>query len=540
MKHIQLGENARKEAVEALKTIAKAVSTTLGPKGLPFIFEKQNAIDGKPTPMITKDGLQLLRSLSFVNAIEHSIHNFCVQASSHTVYTAGDGTTSTIVLAAKIAEEILNADAVRPQAFARIIQKQANAAIEAIKKDADLSPECARMVALTSSNGDEEMIDWVMKAVKDNPMFGSIIIERNPGCKENYQLIKQDGVTGGRGYNQFLQFAHSFSDKTAENAPFEIDAPLILLYDGDLITESQLAPLLNMLNTRLPKPWKLVILAYELGQEVTNTLAAINARNKGSVQIWASSIRLTAEVNCAWHKLQDVAAFTGSTPINHGTVSTETFAITNFGTCSKVIVTPEKTVFVGRNATQHWIPKRAVQNENAIELASTELDKERIKERNAELVSGLTKLVVGGGHLANLQERADRCDDAIKAAQACLSSGALPGCGASLIRAAALSNVGDELKRAFGCIHEAIMANYGVAPKDHFDKGQTLAITSDGIVEGNFKDLQLADSVESIVAVIRNAVELGILVSTLGGFSLTSDLDELEKIQRVRSIMGNM
>lgn len=452
-------------------------------------------------------------------------------------YIATHNTTSTLVLAAAIAKGILQSEPERPQAFARQIQIQSNRAIEAIAKESDKTPELAETVALTSSNGDTEMVEWVMKAVKDNPVFGSIIIERSPSETERYRLIKQDGLTGGRGYNQHLQFAHSFSDKTAENAPFEVDSPYILLYDGDLISTTQITPILNNLSTQIKAPWSLVIVAYEVGQEVANVLAEINLRQKANgIKIWASSIRLTAEVNSGWHKLQDISAFTGANVINHS--NAESMSAGYLGQCSRVQVTPEKTIFMGRSSN-HWIPKRAMQNENGIENATTELDKERIKERNAELVSGLVKLVVGGGHMASIGERADRCDDAIKAAQACFRSGALPGCGAAYVRAAELAEVGPELKTAFGCIHKQIMDNFGTAPLEKFEKDQTVAITEDGsVMVGDFRQLKVADSFDTVSAVIKNATELGILFSTLGGYSLTSDLQEIEQLQRVKSMMG--
>ena len=783
MKVINIGTEARNKAVDALNFIAKAVGTTLGPKGLSFIIERNNHMDGKPTSVITKDGISVLKSFDFTDPIEHAVHSFCVQASSHTVYAAGDGpmplwskiltpngfiemkdvcvgqeicgtngsiqkilgvfpkgekeiykvafsnkriveccedhlwtvtntsrqcrletkptkelqkdyvtyrnnkkiskyytprtfveftnneenlpldaaihstksipkaylysslqnriklfqslintaghikkrgtmefssvseqlandfvelcrslgktanivkiekktgdlyykvhvtkgpkygnkieritatgkttqmqcikvsnpdnlyitdnyiathnTTSTIVLASAIAQEILKAAPDQPQSFAREIQKQAQAAIKAIKAEADCSSSLAATVAYTASNGDQEMVDWTMKTVEENPVFGSIIIERNPATQDRYQLIKQDGLTGGRGYGQHLQFAHSFSDKTSENAPFEITSPYILLYDGDLISQSQIAPILNKLSIVLPKPWTLVIVAYEIGQEVANLLAQVNLQQK-DVKIWASSIRLTAELNSGWHKLKDIGAFCGTSPINAGSgCSTENIKSV-LGVCSKVQVTPEKTLFIGRSSN-HWIPKRALQNDNGVENAVTELDKERIRERNAELVSGLIKLVVGGGHLAGIGERADRCDDAIKAAQACLRNGALPGCGSAFIRAGDLAGVGPELKRAFRVIHEQIMDNYGHQAKDQFKKDETIAITDSGIVTGDFRLLRVADSYDTIASVIKNAVELGVLFATLGGYSLTGDLHELENLQRVKSIMG--
>jgi chaperonin GroEL len=537
MKSVKIGTDARTEAVNALGFISSAVGTTLGPKGLSFIIEKSNGLDGKPSPVISKDGISVMKAMSFVSPIEHAVHSFCVQASSHTVYSAGDGTTSTIVMASAIAKEILHKNPSRPQAFAREIKAQAESAIAAIGREVRRDKELAEICALTASNGDREMVKWVMECVQDNPVFGSIIIERSPAAKENYAIVKQEGITAGRGYNQHLQFAHSFSDQPAENAPFEIDTPYILLYDGDLISESQIAPILNKVSAFLPRPFSLVIVAYEVGNEVANTLATVNLHNKGNASVWASAIRLSAEVNGGWHRLQDLAAFSGATITNFGQI--QNLSKEHLGLTKKIIVSPEKTIFIGRSPS-HWIPKRAVQNENAIVHASTELDKERIRERNAELVNGLVKLVVGGGHLAGIQERADRCDDAIKAAQACFKNGALPGCGASYIRAGALAGVGEELRRAFRVVHNQIMENFGETPFESFEAGQTASITETGVELGDFVQLKIADSFDTVSSVIRNATELAILFSTMGGFSLTSDLDQLEQIHRVKNVMGGM
>lgn len=533
MKSVVVGSNAREEAVSALGFISAAVGTTLGPKGLNFIIEKNSGLDGKPSPVISKDGISVMKAMSFVKPIEHAVHSFCVQASSHTVYAAGDGTTSTIVMASAIAKEILAKNPSQPQAFARQIKAQSESAIAAIGKEARKDKELAEICALTASNGDKEMVKWVMDVVSDNPVFGSIVIERNPASKEAYAVVKQEGLTAGRGYNQHLQFAHSFSDHTAENSPFDIESPYVLLYDGDLISQSQISPILNYLSAKLTAPWSLVIVAYEIGQEVANALAQVNVYNKGVVSVWASAIRLTAEANGGWHRLQDLAAFSGADVINHGS----TLEVEKLGKVTRVTVSPEKTVFIGRSPN-HWVPKRALQNENAVTHAATELDKERIKERNAELVNGLVKLVVGGGHLAGIQERADRCDDAIKAAQACLKNGALPGCGASYIRAGELAGVGEELQRAFRIVHSQIMENFGEIPRDSFAEGETVAIAENAVVSGDFVQLKIADSFDTVSSVIRNATELAILFSTLGGFSLTSDLDQLEQIHRVKSVMG--
>jgi len=537
MKSLIVGPSARKSATESLSRIADAVATTLGPKGMPFIFEKENSLDGKPTPAVTKDGLTVLRSLHFIDPVDYAVHAMCVQASSHTVLASGDGTSSSIVRAAAVARAIGTSleHTDKPQKLAREILKQAQAAITAIKAESDTSTEMARVVAETSANGDSELADVVLEAVAKSSAFGSIILERNPATSTRYEVKTQDGLVAGRGYEGSRQLGSSIAVEVGQNTPFSLSTPLVLCYDGELHTKDQIGLILNKINSSLGLNFTLVVAAYEIGQEVINVCTQVNLANP-NVKIWVHSMRELAETNHRWHKLHDLAAFTGATVLNFATVSEE-LSLDSLGTCSSITVSGDKSVYTGRSP-KHKIPLRAVQNSNALEHATSPFDKEMIKTRNAELTSGLTKLIIGGGHTANLQERSDRADDAIKAAQACMKSGALPGCGASYIRAGELAAVGPELKTALASIHEKIMENYGVDPITSFAAGETVCITDDGFAKGNFKELNLADSFETVAAVIKNGVELGVLLATLGGMSLTTDLQDIAQLERASRYLG--
>lgn len=540
MKSLITGPEARKLATASLSKIADAVATTLGPRGMPFIFEKDSGLDGKPSPTITKDGLTVLRSMSFADPIDHAVHAMCVQASSRTVLAGGDGSTSILVVAAAVARAMQKSlDVVNsPQKLARDVLKQSLTAIDEIAKEAVKSKEMAKLVALTSSNGDEELAEVALQAVSKNNAFGSIIIERNPVSTVRYQLINQDGLVGGKGYEVARQTGSSLdSVAIGQNSPFTMKNPYVLTYDGSL-THEQAIRLVNTASRELGAKFDLVIAAYDIDVAVYHMLTKINLQTL-TVNIWAHEMRDTGEANSRWHKLHDIAAFTGATVVNPEQVLKELWDKSSLGTCKELIVSRDKSTYSGRSAA-HTIPQRALQNENAIKYAESEFDKEYIKARNAELTSGLVKLIIGAGHTASIQERADRADDAIKAAQACLKTGALPGCGASYIRAAELAQVGPELADALHSVHKTIMNNYGADPRTSFLAGETICLQDDGLITGNFEELKLADSLEGVAAVIRNGVELGILVSTLGGMSLTTDLEEIEKIERAGKLLGGM
>jgi chaperonin GroEL (HSP60 family) len=141
--------------------------------------------------------------------------------------------------------------------------------------------------------------------------------------------------------------------------------------------------------------------------------------------------------------------------------------------------------------------------------------------RNAELADGLVKIEIGGGSMPDLQERADRFDDASKAAQACLSAGAVIGGGVSYIRAGHLANVSPELKRALGSVMLTVLNNYGdtitgdIRPSDG-KNGYSL--TKDGLKIGDAMELGVLDSYKTVAAVIKNGVSLGVYIATIGGY----------------------
>jgi chaperonin GroEL len=535
MKTLKVGDQARKEAVDALSLIAAAVGSTLGPQGRPFAFERLGA-DQRYKPTLSKDGLTVLSSLSFTDPIQNAVHHFAGQASASSVLASGDGTTSTIVFSAAVARMIRDTNSQLPQAFARQLRKEAALCIEAIKKEADKSDECVRKVALTSANNDEELVDVVLESIKKSSAYGTIVVEKSPASKERYKIVRQDGYVGARGYNYNNPLAYSCDDRAAESAPFEWTSPSVLCFNGHLLYEEQLSAILSSFGEVVRTKGggqKLIIFAYEVSDEICNKLVVFNRTfAKDGNAIFVAKMRISAEINSSLQYLRDVAAFTNANIIDGGNYKLVT--VNDLGQCGSVTLTPTQTILVGRSPN-HWVDKRAKQNENIIASAESQFDREIVSIRNAELTEGLVKVEVGGGLMSDLQERADRFDDASKAAQSCMRSGALPGCGASYIRSGEIAGVSDEMKSALRVIHDLIMANYGSSPLKSFIKGQTVRISEDGVSVGDFKEVNVMDAAETVCAVIRNGVDLGVEVATIGGYSL-NDQSVLSDIGRTRTL----
>jgi chaperonin GroEL (HSP60 family) len=457
----------------------------------------------------------------------------CIKVSNHNNlyitdgYIATHNTTSTLVLANAVAKAIMGVQNKRwgrkqiPQAMARQLRKEAKAAIEAIRSEADMSPEMVRKVALTSSNGDEELVEVASEAVKMTSAFGTVLLEKSPSIKKRYDVSKQDGFGNMRGYNWNNTFALSCSDLAAENSPFEWDHPYVMVFNGNLMVQQQLDAVMRAYQKTMAdgKVRKLLIVCHETTDEMANKLIVFNRKSvQSGAGVFIVKPQLTAEVNSSLQILRDISSYTGASIIDGG--SYETTSPTDFGTCEKVRVSPTQAIMLGRGPN-HWVEKRVQQNANLAEAALSVFDQEIVSIRNAELAEGLVTVTIGGGHLTDLQERADRLDDAIKASQACIRSGALPGCGASFIRAGHLAKVSVPFQKALAVVHEQIMENFGASPVNKFENGQTVKIGEDETTRGDFRNLGISDATETVVAVITNGVELGITIALMGGYCLS-------------------
>ena len=451
-------------------------------------------------------------------------------------YITTHNTTSTIVLADAVCRGVLAAESKSPQAMARQIEEEAENAISEIRKTAIKTDDAVRKVAITSTNGDEELANIVLESIKYTGAYGTIIATKNAASKARYKIVRQDGYSNCGGYNYNQTLALSASDNAASSKPIEWNDPKVLIFNGNLITEQQINGFLSLWSASIKKngPSKLVILCYEISDEVANKLLVVNRTlAKDDNAVFVVKPRLTAETNAGIQILRDVAAFTGiedSKIIDGGNYKNldESF----FGTCKSVRIGVMSSAFLGR-APNHWVVKRVDQNNSIIEEARSEFDSQITSIRNAELAEGLVKVEIGGGLLPDLQERADRFDDASKAAQTTMREGALPGGGISYIRAGYLAKVNPVLLEAFGSIFEKVVSNYGESLKLVFDLDKNLGfkLTKSKVEFGDPVELGVLDAVETVCSVIRNGVSLGVKIAILGGYSYRDQKSNVEEIE---------
>lgn len=518
-----VGKEATKQMTESLAYIATAVGSTLGPGGRHFGFDKIGS-DMRLTATFSKDGLTVLKALQYPDdPVKQAVLQYCRHASNHAVVASGDGTTSTIVLANAVAQQIQKSGAKYPQYFGRCLEQDAQKAIEAIQQEAITGDSIVKKVAMTACNHDEELADTVVDAIKRSSAFGTILVEKNAASKERYKIEKQDGYSNCKGYLYNTIFALSADENAASSKPIEWGSPYVAVFNGSLMNENQIEPFIEAWGEACKEDARnLVIVSYDIGDAVTNRLMVLNRRMaQTGLAIFAVQPRLTAEPLAGVQIERDIASFCGipDNKILDGGNYSEMDS-TFFGTCQNVKITSSTTMFLGR-AENHWVEDRIQQNRSISEEAMSDFDRELAKVRNAELAEGLVKVQVGAGTHPDLQERADRFDDASRAAQSCMRAGALPGCGMSYIRAGELANVNPVLKDSFRCVFNQIMENFGI-PVDLSNPGpkEGVRINTQTLdtERGDAETLGVLDACETVCAVIKNGVDLGVKIATTGGF----------------------
>lgn len=541
-KYIALGKDARSQSVAALSEIAEYISQTLGPSGRPILMTKRNTGDYIPVS-VTKDGYNSLHALSFIDPIKDAVLQIAKQSAGNSVVASGDGTSSTIVMGAVFARMINSGSYKNPQAAIRQIRKEVYRAAEAIKAEAVSSEKAIHSVILTSTNRDTEMTEVVNSSIKKSSAYGSIMAISSPAQKERFKIDTEFGYQCGRGYQFHPGMACSIDPAANTNQDITINNPLIVPFNGGIAGIEQFYPIIGALQKNvmiMEKGFTLVVISHEVTEKAADDAVAFNRTNaKHNVKIVFLKTNSTYEPNGSVEQLKDICAFTGAELHDGALVSSYGVQdIKYLGTCGSIRIQVTKS-FLNGKAKNNRIKARAEENVITASKADCPIDKEHVEARNASLTNGLIKISVGGALASELIELKDRIDDAVKSGQACTRSGALPGCGVSYIRAGKLANVSEAVQEALGTIHRTILANYGMqdAYTENHEKGKTVFVSEDDVNPGvDFIESGVADSYETVRAVLINSFELGALVANIGGVCLEADLATIEKIKMYKEM----
>lgn len=516
-KNMSFDDAARQPVAAGVSKLARAVKSTLGPRGRNVVIDR-----GWGAPKVTKDGVTVAEDITLDDPEENLGAQLVKEAASKTNQTAGDGTTTATVLTEAIYLEGLKmitagADAM---ALSRGIQKSADAVIEALGKLStpvnEKSKKEISQVAAIAGNNDavigQYLADAFLKVGKD----GVITIEEGKSFETYVDVV--EGMRFDRG---FLS-PHFVTD--TDNQEVEFDDALILTFEDKISTAKSLVPLLEALSKQ-NKP--LLIIAEDVEAEALATLVVNKLR--GIIRVCA--VKAPGYGDRRKAMLGDIAVLTGGKAVYKDLgVKIDAIQVSDLGKAKKVLVTSENTTIVGGAGLKSDIDSRVALIKSEIETTTSSYDKEKLQERLAKLAGGVAQIHVGAATEAEMKERKFLYDDAQAATKAALEEGIVPGGGVALIRASkALDKLkleGDEayavniVKKAIEAPIREIAENAGVDGAVVVNRVRRMKGKNDGYDadKDSYCDLLEAgiiDPVKVVRTALRNAASVaGLLLTT--------------------------
>ena len=427
-KQIVFSEEARRKLQKGIDTLASAVITTLGPKG------RNVALDRKfGSPTITHDGVTVAKEIELEDPFENMGAQLLKEAATKTNDIAGDGTTTSTVLAHAIVTAGMKnlAAGANPMLLKLGILAAAEAVAEEISKQAievTTREEIGNVASISAQDRSigELIADVMDKVGKD----GVITVEESKGLEFETEYV--EGMQFDRGYLS----PYFVTDPEAMEA--SIESPYILIHDKKISAAQDIVPVLEKL-VQMGKR-ELVIIAEDIDGEALATLVLNKLR--GMINVLA--IKAPGFGDRRKAMLQDVAVLTG------GTVVTEemgrkldSVTVDDLGTAERVISTKDDTTIVGGKGDTNAIKGRIDQIRVEIDKSSSDYDREKLQERLAKLSGGVAKIGVGAATETELKEKKHRVEDALSATRAAVEDGIVPGGGVALVNA---MKVLDDLK----------------------------------------------------------------------------------------------
>ncbi len=419
-KQVVFGDEARQKLLRGVDVLAKAVATTLGPKG------RNVALDRKfGSPSITHDGVSVAKEIELPEPFENMGAQLLKEAATKTNDIAGDGTTTSTVLAHAIVTEGMKALAAGANAM--LLKRGIEAAAKAVsKKIADMAIEIKtrdEMAHVASISAQDREIGELIAEVFDKVgNDGVITVEESKGLEFETEYV--EGMQFDRGY------ISPYFITDPEHMEAAIEDPYILVYDKKISAAQDIVPLLEKL-VQIGKR-DLVIIAEDVDGEALATLVLNKLR--GLLNVLAVKAPGFGDRRKAM--LQDIAILTGANLISEETGrKLESVTIEDLGRAEKVVSTKEDTTIVGGKGDPKMIEARIEQIRVEIERATSDYDREKLQERLAKLAGGVAIIRVGAATETELKEKKHRVEDAVSATRAAVEEGIVPGGGVALLNA---------------------------------------------------------------------------------------------------------
>jgi len=423
-KQLTFGDDARQKLLAGASKLARAVRSTLGPRGRNAILDK-----GWGSPNVTKDGVSVAEDIELTDPFENMGAQLVKEAASKTSDVAGDGTTTATVLAEFIFREGLKAVAggADPMAIVRGIQAGVEKVVEDLHKQAEqIDPKDNKAiteVATISANNDKSIGSKLAEAMKKvGAQNGVITIEEGKTPETEVNVVQ--GMQFDRGY-----LSPHFVNNP-ESVTCEFENPYILIFEEKITSVKSLIPLLETVATKQKAP--LVIIAEDIEGEALATL--VLNKLKGVLQVVA--VKAPGYGDRRKAILEDIAILTGGKAIFKDLgVQLESIKLEDLGRCKKIKIDSENTTITEGKGDKKAIEGRCEYIRKEITKTESEYDREKLQERLAKLAGGVAQIRVGGATETEMKERKALYEDAHAATKAAIEEGIVAGGGVALLQA---------------------------------------------------------------------------------------------------------
>ena len=513
-KELKFGDDARARLKAGIDVLADTLKSTLGPRGRNVIVDKKFG-----PPQVNSDGVTIAKEIDLADPFENMGAQLLKEVSKKTNDDAGDGTTTSTVLAqAIIAEGFKNVTAgADPMALKRGMEIGMAAIRDSIKKQstAVVSKDQIESVAILSSHDDEmgSLISDVMDKVGKD---GVITVDESKSLSYETEFV--DGMNIDRG------FLSPYFVTNSERQESVLEEPYVLITSQKISAISDLLPVLEKV---LQTNKNILVIAEDVEGEALATLVVNKLR--GTLNV--AAVKAPGFGDRRKAMLEDIAILTGGTVISEEIGrKLETVTLDDLGKCKQVIVKKDETTFVDGDGSKDALAGRKAEIETQIEDTSSDYDREKLQERLAKLSGGVAILRVGAATEIEMKEKKQRMEDALSATRAAVEEGIVPGGGTVLIRASetltAIKSDNDDEQTGIDVLRRSLLAPIRIiAANSGYEGAVILAKVSDSKEKnfgfdahkgeyGDMLTMGIVDPAKVTRAAVENAVSVAGMILT--------------------------
>lgn len=539
-KQITYGQEAQQKLIEGVNKLAKAVVTTLGPKGRNVALDKKWG-----GPSVIHDGVTVAKEIELPDAFENMGAQMVKEAASKTNDVAGDGTTTATILAQSIINygfKNVTAGA-NPMIMQSGLQQAVETVVGEIKKMAKpvKDGDVAKVATISAQNS--TIGTMIAEALNKVGKDGVVTVEEGRGVEMSIDY--KEGMEFDKGY------ASAYFVTNPDKMEAEIDAPYILITDKKISSLQEMLPFLENL-IKVTKNF--VIIADDIEGEALTTLVV----NKLKGTFNAIAVKAPGFGDRRKEMLQDIAILTGGQVISEDTGrKLDSVTVEDCGRADKVWSDKETTRIIGGKGDPKALKSRIAQMRGAIEKATSDFDREKLQERLAKLSGGVAVINVGAATEVEMKDKKERVNDAVAATKAALEEGIVAGGGVALLKARKAleklkAGMNDDEKTGVDLLWKALAEPMkGIVKNAGIDEGWVINTVETytgkeanygyNVMTNSFEDLVAAgvvDPAKVTRSAVENAASVGMMVLTTE--ALVTDLPEEKKPEMPGGGMGGM